>query len=130
MLDLKDMVPVVVYDNRCYLCSRFAKIVNALARGKFSLVGHYTEIGERIRSEVLDSSALDMFWFIDGSTAYGGRAALIPMMSSMLRSAPRGIKRLEQTEYCDVGCRTAKAVFVRSASLLTHSKKIKLKRSE
>jgi predicted DCC family thiol-disulfide oxidoreductase YuxK len=118
------MAPIVLYDNRCYLCARFARIVNWLARRSLFLVGHYTELGEKLREEILDSSALEMFWFIDGKTAYGGRAALLPLLVAVLRKKPTGHIVPEEQKQCSVGCRTAKAVFVRSASLLTHSKKI------
>ena len=39
------------------------------------------------------------------------------------KSAP---KQTWIEEACDVGCKAPKAVFVRSASLLTHSRKIKI----
>ncbi|MFB5598589.1 MAG: hypothetical protein ACE5RJ_06210 [Nitrosopumilaceae archaeon] len=125
-MDLHNIVPLVIYDDQCYLCIKFAKAVNFLARGKLSLVGHYSSLGEKLRSEVLDSSALEMFWFIDGQTAYGGRAALIPLLKTILSSQQRkpNISRVEES--CDTECKTAKAVFIRSASLLSKSKKIKL----
>ena len=124
MLDLQRMSPIVLYDNKCYLCTRFANTVGRLSRHGILLVGHYTDLGEKIRNEILDGTALEMFWFIDGKTAYGGRSALLPLASAILRSG-RTANRVQNTqEQCDTGCRTAKAVFVRSASLLTHSRKI------
>ena len=75
-MDLKEMTPLVIYDNECYLCVQFAKFVNFLAKGRLRFVGHYTDFGKKIRENVLDSNALEMFWFIDNNTAYGGRDAL------------------------------------------------------
>lgn len=118
------MVPLVIYDNQCYLCTKFAKAVNFLARGKLLLVGHYTELGEKLRGQILDSSALEMFWFVDGKTAFGGRAALVPLISAIIQSKGSGNKEFENNEACDVECKNVKAVFVRSASLLTNSKKL------
>lgn len=118
------MVPLVIYDNQCYLCTKFAKAVNFLARGKLLLVGHYTELGEKLREQILDSSALEMFWFVDGKTAFGGRAALVPLISAIIQSKGSGNKEFENNEACDMECKNAKAVFVRSASLLTNSKKL------
>jgi hypothetical protein len=125
-MDLKGIVPLVLYDDQCYLCIKFAKVVNFLARKKLSLVGHYSSFGEKLRSEILDSSALEMFWFIDGEMAYGGRAALVPLFKSILfsKSKKESFSRVEES--CDAGCKTTKAVFIRSASLLSNSKKIKL----
>ena len=126
MIDLHKVVPLVVYDNRCYLCAKFAKIVDFASGGRLSLVGHYTDLGEEIRSQILDSSALEMFWFVDGSTAFGGRAALIPLISAIVRRRGSASGRAVSDGSCDTKCRTAKAVFLRSASLLSHSKKIRL----
>jgi predicted DCC family thiol-disulfide oxidoreductase YuxK len=117
------MVPLIVYDNKCYLCIKFAKTVNFLARGRLLLVGHYTDLGEKIRTEFLDSSALEMFWFIDGKTAYGGRAALLPLFSAIISAKGRQATS-DDAESCETYCKTAKAVFLRSASLFSNSKKI------
>ena len=83
-MEIKERVPIVLFDNQCYLCMKFAKLVNILARGKITMVGHYSEFGEKIRVDILDKSALEMFWFINNKKAYGGRAALIPLIKSIL----------------------------------------------
>ncbi len=64
-MEIKENVPIVVFDNQCYLCVKFAKFVDFFARGKIAMVGHYSDFGIKIRNEILDESALDMFWFID-----------------------------------------------------------------
>ena len=124
-MDLKEMTPLVIYDNECYLCVQFAKFVNFLAKGRLHFVGHYTDFGKKIRENVLDSNALEMFWFIDNNTAYGGRAALGPLFSSILNPSGKNIqKNIEQGS--ELSCKSTKAVFFRSASLLTNSKKLKI----
>ena len=125
-MDLKGMTPLVIYDNECYLCVQFAKIVNFLAKGRLHFVGHYTSFGKKIRENILDSNALEMFWFIDSNTAYGGRAALGPLFSSILNSNGKNIQKNIVQDSCELGCKSPKAVFFRSASLLTNSKKIKI----
>ena len=122
-MELDDFVPLVLYDNQCYLCVKFAKFVNFLARGRLRIVGHYTDLGKKLREDILDSSALEMFWYVDGKTAYGGRAGLLPLMSAIIR-ANGSTGDLNIQESCDLDCKTTKAVFLRSASLLTNSKKI------
>ncbi len=92
-MDLKEITPLVIYDNECYLCVQFAKFVNFLAKGKLHFVGHYTDFGRKIRENTLDSNALEMFWFIDNNTAYGGRAALGPLFSSILNSNGKNIQK-------------------------------------
>lgn len=118
------MVPLVLYDNKCYLCIKFAKLVNFVARNRLLLVGHYTDLGEKIRTQFLDSSALEMFWFIDDKTAYGGRAALLPLFSAVISARHSQVSSVTKIESCGMQCKTAKAVFLRSASLFSNSKKI------
>lgn len=125
-MELQEIVPFVIYDNQCYLCIKFAKLVNFLARGRLRIIGHYTDIGKKIREEVLDSSALEMFWYVDGKTAYGGRAGLIPLLLAIIKTKGNS-EDLNIQESCDLGCKDSKAIFLRSASLLTNSKKIKIK---
>lgn len=125
-MDLQGIVPIVIYDNQCYLCVKFAKFVNFLARGRLRIVGHYTELGRKLRENILDSSALEMFWFIDENTAYGGRAGLLPLIKAII-NANESSKNHTIQESRELSCKNTKAVFLRSASLLTNSKKIKIK---
>ena len=125
-MEIDDFVPLVLYDNQCYLCVKFAKFVNFLARGRLRIVGHYTDLGKKLREDILDSSALEMFWYVDRKTAYGGRAGLLPLLSAIIR-ANGSTRDLNIQESCDLDCKTTKAVFLRSSSLLTNSKKIKIK---
>ena len=125
-MDLKEMIPLVIYDNECYLCVQFAKFVNFLAKGRLHFVGHYTDFGKKIRENALDSNALEMFWFIDSNTAYGGRAALGPLFSAILNCNEKNLQNEIIQDSCNIDCKSPKAVFFRSASLLTNSKKIKI----
>jgi len=125
-MEIEENVPIVVFDNQCYLCMKFAKFVDFFARGKISMVGHYSDFGTKIRNEILDESALDMFWFIDKKRAYGGRAALFPLMKSIFSKKTEKSSSMRVNENCQQDCKTVKAVFLRSSSLLTNSKKIDL----
>ena len=125
-MDLKEMTPLVIYDNECYLCVQFAKFVNFLAKGRLRFVGHYTDFGKKIRENTLDSNALEMFWFIDNNTAYGGRAALGPLLTAIFNVSKKKMQNRIVEDSCELGCKNPSAVFFRSASLLTNSKKIKI----
>jgi len=125
-VEIKENVPIVVFDNQCYLCVKFAKFVDFFARGKITMVGHYSDFGTKIRNEILDESALDMFWFIDKKRAYGGRAALFPLAKSIFSKKTKKSSTTRVDENCQQDCKTVKAVFLRSSSLLTNSKKIDL----
>ena len=120
------MTPLVIYDNKCYICIQFAKFVNFLAKGRLHFVGHYTDFGKQIREGVLGSNALEMFWFIDTNTAYGGRAALRPLFSAIFSVSKKKIKNKIVENSCELDCKNPSAVFFRSASLLTNSKKIRI----
>jgi len=125
-MELHNSVPLMIYDNKCYVCIKFAKLMNFLAKGKLRMIGHYTEFGEKIRNQILEEDALEMFWYIDKKTAYGGRAAIIPLLSAILRIHGRGLNKITIQESCDIGCKDSLAVFFRSASLITHSRKISI----
>jgi hypothetical protein len=125
-VEIKENVPIVVFDNQCYLCVKFAKFVDFFARGKMTMVGHYSDFGTKIRNEILDESALDMFWFIDKKRAYGGRAALFPLLKSIFSKKTEKSSSMRVDENCQQDCKTVRAVFLRSSSLLTNSKKIDL----
>ncbi len=126
-MDIKKCTPMVLFDNQCYLCAKFAGFVNLLGGDKIMIVGHYSNFGMQIRSEILDESALEMFWFIDKKFARGGRAALIPLLRAILSRSTKLTRRIEIDEKCQQDCKTIKAVFVRTSSLLTNSRKIELK---
>ena len=125
-MEIKENTPIIVFDNQCYLCVKFAKFVDFFSRGKMTMVGHYSDFGEKIRNEILDESALDMFWYIDKKRAYGGRAALFPLVKSIFSKKTKNSSTFMVDENCQQDCKTAKAVFLRSSSLLTNSKKIDL----
>jgi len=123
-MEIKENTPIVVFDNQCYLCVKFAKVVKFFARDKITMIGHYSDFGKKIRDEILDESALEMFWFIDKKRAYGGRAALLPLVKSLFVKKTKKSISMKIDDICEQDCKTVKAVFIRSASLLTNSKKI------
>ena len=129
-MEIKNEIPIVLFDDECYVCIKFASIVNFFARGKITMVGHYSNFGKKIREEILDDSALEMFWFIDENTASGGRAALLPLIKSIFSSNPRKTKFAQMDHICSNECKSAKAVFVRSFTLITNSKKLKYRKSK
>jgi predicted DCC family thiol-disulfide oxidoreductase YuxK len=126
-MNIQENIPIIVYDDQCYLCTKFAKVVNFLSRGKFAIIGHYSNQGIQIRNQILDDSALEMFWLIDEKMAYGGRAAIIPLILAIFRSKKKQPGNIRFQDNCTQECKTVKSVFIRSASLLSNSKKIKLK---
>jgi len=125
-MEIKDEIPIVLFDDQCYVCIKFATIVNILAKGKITMVGHYSNFGIKIRNEILDESALDMFWFIDEKRASGGRAALFPVIKAIFSTKSKKTKFSQMNNICSEDCKSIKSVFVRSFTLITNSKKIDL----
>ncbi|MEO2220874.1 MAG: hypothetical protein ABGW55_04890 [Nitrosopumilus sp.] len=125
-MEIKEKSPIVLFDDQCYVCIKFATIVNFLARGKITMIGHYSDFGIKIRNEILDESALEMFWFIDEKRASGGRAALFPLIKSIFSTKTKKSKFTQIDNICSQNCKSTKSVFVRSFTLITNSKKIDL----
>jgi len=121
-----EYLPLIVFDDQCYLCGQFIKIVNFFARDKITIIGHYSDFGIKIRDEILDESALDMFWFIEKKVAYGGRAALLPLIKAIISNKSKKLPITKINNDCKQECKTIKAVFLRSFSLFSNSKKINL----
>jgi predicted DCC family thiol-disulfide oxidoreductase YuxK len=125
IVDIKEKLPIVIYDNQCYLCVKFVKMVEFLSRGNLTIIGHYSDSGIKLR-KMLGESALEMFWLIDKKTAYGGRAALLPLLRAIITTKQVRSNKTKVDVQCKQDCKTVKAVFIRSASLFSNSKKIDL----
>ncbi len=121
-----EYLPLILFDDQCYLCGQFIKIVNFFARDKITIIGHYSDFGIKIRNEILDESALDMFWFIEKKVAYGGREALLPLIKAIISNKSKKLPITKINNDCKQECKTIKAVFLRSFSLFSNSKKINL----
>ena len=119
-------LPIVLFDNQCYWCEKFIRIVNFFARDKIPIVGHYSDFGIKIRNKILDESALDMFWFINKNTAYGGRAAIMPLVNTVLFRRTKNVTKIKVKDECKQNCKTVKAFFTRTSSLLRNSNTIKI----
>jgi hypothetical protein len=119
-------LPIVLFDNQCYWCEKFIRIVNFFARDKIPIVGHYSDFGIKIRNKILDESALDMFWFINKNMAYGGRAAIIPLVDTILFRRTKNGTKIKVKDECKQNCKTVKAFFTRTSSLFRNSKTIKI----
>lgn len=121
-----EQLPIIIFDDQCYWCEKFIKIVNIFAKNRIPIIGHYSDFGTKIRKEILDESALDMFWFINKNTAYGGRAALLPLLKVILSRKMKNGNNVKIKNECQQNCKTAKAFFTRTSSLFLNSKTIKI----
>jgi hypothetical protein len=79
--------PVLLYDNDCGICTRFARVASSLSKGWVDTVGLFTDRGAMIKSEFFRPSDRpdEMFWLLFGDTGYGGRSGLLPLAREVIR---------------------------------------------
>ena len=128
-MNVSDLVPLVIYDDKCYLCSKFASIVHTFTKDKILIVGHYSDLGMKIKSEIFKQNydSTIMFWFVTKKTAFGGRAAIFHLLQSILMSKSRTKLEYTPASSCNQDCKTSRAFFTRVKSMLSNSEKISLK---
>ncbi|HJT10515.1 MAG TPA: hypothetical protein VJ771_07020 [Candidatus Nitrosotalea sp.] len=128
-MDIQELLPILIYDDSCYHCSKFASIVKSLAGKNILIVGHYTDLGKEIKSRIFpkDYDSTRMFWFVTNKVAYGGRAGVLPLLLRILTRRHRKTPLKDIPLIYGNDCRTTKAFFMRTKTLLSNSQKIPLK---
>lgn len=121
---------ILIYDDLCYSCSKFAKFAYLLCNGQIRLVGHYSVEGKKIKQAIFPKNydGYEMFWFIIDGYAYGGRAGLGRLIRYVFFH-PKGNRYPESNidlTKCTDECKMTKAVFLRSKSIFSHYKKLKI----
>ena len=79
--------PLLLYDNDCGICSRFALLARKTSRGWVDPIGLFTKRGAQIKSDFFrrDDRPDEMFWILLGDIAYGGRSGLLPLVREIIR---------------------------------------------
>lgn len=130
--------PILIYDNVCNSCTKFAQISRMLSRNRIYLVGHYTNEGREIKSKIFPDGfdANTMFWMITRKGAFGARSGLIPLTYEIIKGLfgigerVGTIKNSEKKSdlLCNietVSCVSMPGFFSRVCGLLKNGKKIK-----
>ena len=131
--------PLLIYDDKCSSCTRFAKTAKALSRGWIRVAGHYYSNEAREAKGIVfpaDFDATKMFWLINRSGAYGARRALLQVMKEIIVGLFKG-KRIDQVridwensfnspDSCkytsqSVSCESAKNTLKRFISMIRNS---------
>jgi len=130
--------PVLIYDNFCNSCTKFAHVSRVLSRNRIYLVGHYTNEGREIKGKIFpdgfDSNT--MFWMITSKGAFGARSGLLPLASEIIKGLfgiGERVGTIENSEkksdlLCNIetmSCVSMPGFFSRVRGLLKNSKKIK-----
>ena len=79
--------PVLLYDNDCGICSRFANIARKTSKDWIDPVGLFTKRGATIKANFFGprDHPDDMFWLLVGDVGYGGRNGLLPLAREIVR---------------------------------------------
>ncbi len=75
--------PLLLYDDKCYSCTKFARAASLLSRGWIRTAGHYYSQEAREAKTVVfppGYEATKMFWLINKNGAYGARSGLLPVV--------------------------------------------------
>jgi hypothetical protein len=86
-LSLNFSLPLLIYDDNCSACKKFANIAKTLSRGRISIAGHYyspeaIEIKKLIFPLYYDPTK--MFWLINMKGAYGARLGLVQVVKEII----------------------------------------------
>ena len=79
--------PLLIYDDKCSSCTKFARAAAALSRGWIRTGGHYYS-QETIEVKKIifpaDYDPTKMFWLINKKGAYGARLGLVQVVKEII----------------------------------------------
>jgi hypothetical protein len=131
--------PLLIYDDKCSSCTRFAKTAKALSRGWIRVAGHYYSNEAREAKSIVFPAGFDatkMFWLINRRGAYGARRALMQVTKEIIiglfrRERINQVKidwdnSFDSPESCkytgqSVSCESAKNTLKRIISMIRNS---------
>ena len=122
--------PLLIYDDKCSSCTKFANIATALSGGHIRIAGHYYS-DEAIRSKnMIFPKTFDptgMFWLINKNGAYGARCGLIQTIKEIIVALIkiRSIKKTNKVKCsnCVISCGSIENTFRRVAGMMRNSRK-------
>lgn len=126
--------PYLIYDDKCYSCTKFAKYVNMFSRGWIRTLGHYSQDGMRIKSIIWNNSqdmdqSLKMSWLITKDRLYGARSEIFPIIKEIIFGwfNPKEKMDLElkiSCSYIDRSCMTPDGFRKRICSMMRNHESI------
>ncbi|HZC49722.1 MAG TPA: hypothetical protein VE244_11750 [Nitrososphaeraceae archaeon] len=123
--------PLLIYDDKCSSCGKFAKAASILSRGWIRTAGHYfSEEAKNAKKLVFpaDYDPTKMFWLINENGAYGARSGLLPVMKEIIIGIFKGEKNLDNygivCEYSkEMSCMSTKNIIKRFINMMQNSSK-------
>jgi hypothetical protein len=101
--------PLLIYDDRCYSCTKFAQVATALSRGWIRAAGHYYSKQAQEAKAAAFPAGYDptkMFWLINSAGAFGARSGLLPLVKEIVAGWFKGDNR-EKTMFGPPACEYA-----------------------
>jgi hypothetical protein len=133
--------PLLIYDDKCSSCEKFAKTVAKISRGWIRIAGHYYS------QEAIDTKKMifpinydptEMFWLINKKGAFGARSGLFQVIKEIIIGNSKNILKNHNNEnfnnknllvkcnYQDKeSCMSTKNTINRIFNLLKNSKEFK-----
>jgi hypothetical protein len=123
--------PLLIYDDKCYSCTKFARTASALSRGWIRTAGHYhSEEAKRAKEMIFPKSydSTRMFWLVNRSGAHGARSGLPPLAKEVVAGWFKGGRKnmdmfapvCEYDGTPSMSCYTPTNIFKRLAKMLSH----------
>jgi len=123
--------PLLIYDNKCLSCTKFARWASTLSRGRIKTAGHYSDSAERIKKLIFPTNydSTTMFWIVNKSGAYGARSALLPLLKEIIKGIPKKMENIDNyqvtCDYKEMSCYTKTNTLRRILYLLKTSGQFK-----
>jgi hypothetical protein len=132
-----DSRPLLIYDDKCSSCTKFARAASMLSRQWIRIAGHYYSKEAMDIKKMIFPSYYDptkMFWLINKKAAYGARAGLFQVVKEIFVGNYKSILGKSYTKtslshenvvcsYLDGGsCTSTKASVLRMIQMIKSSK--------
>ncbi|MBA3750492.1 MAG: hypothetical protein H0X03_06310 [Nitrosopumilus sp.] len=88
--------PLLIYDDKCSSCTKFAKAAARLSRGWICIAGHYYSQQAIDTKKMIFPSNYDatkMFWLINKNGAFGARLGLIQVVKEIIIGIFKGFSK-------------------------------------
>ena len=126
--------PLMIYDDKCYSCERFAHAASKASRGWIRIAGHYYSQDAKDAKKMIFPPGYDptkMFWLINRTGAFGARSGLPQVAKEIVKGWFKGAEASPQypaaCDYSDGGmsCFVPTNSLKRLIGLLSHGAKFR-----
>jgi hypothetical protein len=100
--------PLLIYDDKCYSCAKFARATSTLSRGWIRIAGHYySQEAIEAKSMIFPPGydATKMFWLINRKGAYGARSGLPQLVREIASGIILGSREFGASSGDPAACR-------------------------